>query len=341
MTAWRRRFRNLLLVTWLGLLSCACQARGQIDERSGRLPPIDLLPTRQVPFSPGESSALLASDPTEWRTPEDLLITREPHLTAYKDSFFQKLSFTATEIIPDGSDGLGILETELLAAFALPAPTTETPLVLTPNLLVNFVDDPRYAPIPSELYAAILDIMWLPKFGPRTQAMLAVAPGWYSDFEDGLRDTFRLTGRAVIRYDWHPDRLQLVLGVIYLDRLRSQWTPAAGVIFQPHPDLRFDLVFPKAKLARRTAWGKGFEHWVYLTGGFGGNDWSIVQPDGSRDKLGLFDWRITAGWERKMNGGAGLLFEGGYVFSRDIRYESSPLVLHPDATFLLRAGCAY
>jgi len=324
------------------MLVCLSHASpGQIPERDGRLPPVDLLPAEIVPQSAAEPSFLLARDPPEYRTPEDVLAAPEPHLTAYKHSFFQKLSFTATEVLPERTGGLGMLETELFAAFALPAPTTDTPIVLTPNLLVNFMDGPSYVPLPSRLYATFLDVMWLPKFGERTLAMLAVAPGWYSDFEDGGRDEFRLTGRAILRYDWHPDRLQLVLGALYLDRMESQWLPAGGVIFKPNPDLNLELIFPKTKIARRTAWGMGFEHWIYLTGGFGGNDWAIVQPNGTPDKLGLLDWRITAGWERKMNGGAGLLFEIGYVFSREIQFANSPAVLKPDDTLLFRAGLAF
>ena len=78
-----------------------------------------------------------------------------------------------------------------------------------------------------------------------------------------------------------------------------------------------------------------------LTGSFGGNDWAIAQPDGSPDKLGYLDWRVTLGWERKMNGGAGLHFEIGYVFSREIRFASTPDILNPDDTLLLRAGFAF
>jgi cell division topological specificity factor len=38
-----------------------------------------------------------------------------------------------------------------------------------------------------------------------------VAPGWYSDFEGTDPAWFRLTGKAIARYDWVPERLQLVL----------------------------------------------------------------------------------------------------------------------------------
>ena len=319
------------------------------------LPPIDAeaprsqLPAVDGPFfeqpSMGEPTYRVASDPTMLRSPEEVLAAPDvhltgPHPTSHKDTFFQKLSFTGTEVFPDGSDGLGIFETELFAAFAVPAPTTKTPLILIPSLEVDFVDSPSYATLPATLYAAYFDFMWLPKIGDRLQGVISAAPGWYSDFEDGTDDSFRLTGRGIARYDWTPDHLQLVLGVAYLGRVHTKILPVAGVIWKPRDDWNLELVFPKAKIARRTAWGPGFEHWVYLGGGFGGDNWSVLDPSGTRTKLVMRDWRVTLGWERKMNGGAGFGFETGYVFSREFEYVSSGVVYEPDGTLLLRAFLA-
>jgi hypothetical protein len=305
------------------------------------LPPIDASASLVPPASVDGPDALLASDPTFLRSPENVLAPRGPHLTSHKQTFFQKLSFTGTQVFADGSDGLGIFETELFAAFALPAPTTETPLVMIPSLEVDFVDSPIDATLPSTLYATYLDLMWLPKFGERLQGIVSVAPGWYSDFEGGSEDAFRLTGRGIARYDWTPDRTQLVLGVVYLGRLHTKVLPVGGVIWKPREDLNFELVFPKAKIARRLAWGPGFEHWLYLGFGFGGDTWSVLMPSGERDKLNMVDWRFTLGWERKMNGGAGFGFEVGYVFAREFEYASVGEVYEPDDTLLVRGFVAF
>lgn len=336
-----RQIAPITCLLWFVALVLPAAGQMQASFREGRLPAVEARPQDQGPFETVATRAFLASDPAEFVLPEDVLASTAPHLSAYKQGFFQKLSFTTTGILPDGSDGLGILETELFASFAVPAPTTNTPLVLTPTFSVDFIDQPAYAVLPSELYGLWLDLMWLPKFGSRATGILAVAPGWYSDFQDGWDDSFRLTGRALLRYDWIPDRFQLVLGTVYTNRMANRWIPAAGLIINPNPDLSMDLIFPRAKIARRTAWGLGFEHWLYLAGGFGGNDWTIIQPDGSRDRLGLLDWRIALGWERKMHGGAGFHIEVGYVFSREIRFASQGETFRPDDTVLLRAGIAF
>lgn len=336
-----KRRPNFGASTPLLVLLMTATSAADPPETIRRLPPIDVIPPSQIIPADDILLFLPASDPPEFRTPGDMFPPPQPHLQPHKKGFFQKLAFTTTAILPDGNDGLGILEMELLAAFAVPAPSPQTPLLLIPTLQVDFVDHPAEVVLPGTLYAGLIEFVWLPKLGARTLGVLAVAPGWYSDFRDGDSGAFRLTGRALARYDWQPDRVQLVLGAAYLNRVHSRWIPVGGVIWMPSADLHFELVFPQTKVARRTLWGRGFEHWIYLTGGFGGNDWAVVRPDGSRDRLGLLDWRITAGWERRMDGGAGLHFEVGYVFSREIRFASADERFSPGDTLLLRAGIAF
>jgi hypothetical protein len=340
-----RHARDLLLPVVLLAAALGSPPAGlaELPETIRRLPPIEAAPSL-IPGAPIDPPALLlARDPAQFRAPEEVLPPQGPALTSHKQGFFQKLSYTGTQVFRDGSGGLGIFENEFFAAFALPAPTTDTPLVIIPALEWHLLDGPSYVDLPARLYATYLDFMWLPKVGDRLRGIVSVAPGWYSDFEggDGGADEFRLTGRGIARYDCIPDQLQLVLGVVYLNRHHNKIIPAAGVIWKPSEDYNFELVFPKAKIARRLSWGPGFEHWVYLTGGFGGNNWSILGTTGDRETLIMKDWRVTLGWERKMNGGAGFLVEVGYVFQREIELPGRSVTYYPDDTLLLRGGFAF
>jgi hypothetical protein len=361
--AHRRGGRSRAIVAGLALLVaplCAISP-AELPEARQPLPAIEALP--QTPPGPwaGRDDSLSveampnlvtpdrrrapghawASDPSEYRTPETVLPPAVPHLASNKNGFFQKLSFTGTEILPDGSDGLGIFETELFAAFAVPAPTRASPLIIIPTLETHFLSGPKYADLPPRLYATYLDFMWLPQVTERLKGIVSVAPGWYSDFEGPDAAWFRLTGRGVARYDWVPECLQVMLGVLYLDRHDRVITPVAGIIWKPQEDWNLELVFPKAKIARRLSWGMGFENWAYLTGGFGGNDWSIHRPGNTRERLTMLDWRLGAGWERKLNGGAGLWFEVGYVFQREFEFVGTGARYEPDDTVLLRVGASY
>lgn len=338
-----------LLASVLVVTALATMAAAELPEPIQPLPPIEADFGSAPVAAGGDPAFRLASDPPAYRTPEDVLATEVPplpgpQLSEYKKSFFQKLSFTATEVLRDGDGGLGQFETELFAAFAVPAPTVEWPLLLSPTLEVTFLDGPDAVALPPRLYAAYLDLMWVPRLSERWLGILAVAPGWYSDFEGSADDAFRLTGRALVRYDWQPGRLQIVLGAVYVNRMDSPWIPAAGVIWKPNQDWNLELVFPRAKLARRIGWGLDYEHWVYLGGSFGGNDWSIQRPGnpaGPRDTLALRDWRLTLGWERKLDGGAGLAVELGYVFSRQYELASTGIEYDLDDTLLVRGIVAY
>lgn len=322
-------------------IAIARPAIAQSPEIIRRLPPIELEAAAATDLSNFDPAFRFATDPSEYLAPEDVLPPGEPHLTANKSGFFQRLSLTGTQIFRDGSGGVGITETEVFAAFALPAPTTKTPLVLMPTMHLHLLDAPNFVGLPLHLYATYLDFLWLPRVGERWKGMVSVAPGWYSDFEDGSDDGFRFTGRGIARYAWVPETFELVLGVIYTNRLNNKVIPAAGLIWKPSDDLNYELVFPRAKIGRRLSWGMGFENWLYVGGGFGGDTWSIAAPGGGQETLDMLDWRLTLGWERKMNGGAGVRFEVGYVFARELEFASTGTEFNLDDTLLLRGGVVF
>jgi hypothetical protein len=103
----------------------------------------------------------------------------------------------------------------------------------------------------------------------------------------------------------------------------------------------FELFFPKPKLGVRLNVGLGYEDWVYTTAEFGGNTWSIVRASGDQDKLTYLDYRILVGVERKLNGGAGFRLEAGYVFGREVEFESGDGDFDPRDTVLIRGGIAF
>jgi hypothetical protein len=49
------------------------------------------------------------------------------------------------------------------------------------------------------------------------------------------------------------------------------------------------------------------------------------------------DWRVFLGVERKRPGGAGHRVEVGYVFSRDVRFDSATPDYQTDPAFMIRA----
>ena len=259
--------------------------------------------------------------------------------TGGKPGIFQQIAFTATEL-PRGSSGLGISDLALQATFAFPAPTPDSPLVLTPAFEAQFLDGPTTPDLPARLYDASIQFRYLRKLCPNWGMDIAITPGWHGDFEPNDGQTFRLPARAILAYDWSPN-LQLIGGLAYLDRDDVDFLPVAGVIWTPNEDTRLELLIPRPRIARRICCDCYAEYWGYIVGEFGGGSYGIRRADGSADVATLSDLRLIVGLERKVAGGINARFETGWVFSRQVDYQSGTPDFMPGDTFMVRAGAWY
>ena len=263
-------------------------------------------------------------------------------LSSYKNGFFQKLSLSAAWIgRSDDPEDLGVTEIETFLTVALPFPIRQWPLLITPGYNMLLLEGPGVTDLPPRLNTAYVDFMWVPQIINRYTLVLAVAPSVFSDFQANDADMFRLTGKALVVYDWAPDRLQFIAGVLYLNRDNVRLLPAGGVIWTPNDWMRYELIFPKPKLAVRFHADDGLEDWLYTTAEFGGNTWSIERETGLHDNVTYLDYRVLVGVERKLNGGAGYRLEAGYVFGRSIEFESGIGDFEPLDSFIVRGGLTF
>ena len=156
----------------------------------------------------------------------------------------------------------------------------------------------------------------------------------------GINDI--VTGRALATWQWLPERLSLLFGVVYLDRNDLPVLPGVGLIWTPSPDQRLDLIFPRPKLARRVRFlPRQREDWVYLGGALGGRTWAVERQSGLADQLTLRDYRIYFGWERILEGGGGCFVELGYVLGRELEYEVIPVSRSFNDAVMVRGGVGY
>jgi hypothetical protein len=264
-------------------------------------------------------------------------------LSPFKKGFFQKLSLSAAWL-GDGDNpaDLGITEIETSLTVALPAPIKDWPLFIMPGFNMYLMADPGGTrDLPPQLYTAYVDFTWAPLFFDHHRLLVTVAPSLYSDFEADSSEAFRLTGKALYVWDAVPDKLQFVVGVLYLNRDNIRLLPAGGAIWKPTPDFCFELIFPRPKLGMRVNVGIGYEDWIYMAAEFGGNTWSIVRDNGNPDKVTWSDYRVMTGYERRLDGGAGYRLEAGYVFGRQLEYASGIGDYDPEPTFILRGGITF
>jgi hypothetical protein len=138
-----------------------------------------------------------------------------------------------------------------------------------------------------------------------------------------------------------PGTLELLFGVMYLNRGDYNVLPAGGVVWTPWEDVRYELLFPRPKVAMRFAAEPGYwEDWCYVSGEFGGDTW-LVERAGIVERMTMRDLRALAGVERKKDGGAGFRIEFGYVFARSFEFDVSATEYEPDDTALVRFGASY
>ena len=284
-------------------------------------------------------------------TPEDLVpfadgpvdyYLQPQKLTPYKSGFFQKLSLSAAWFGNSGdSEDLGATEIEALLTVALPLPIPQWPLLITPGYNVAYLQGPTVTDLPPRLHNAYVDFTWLPQIIHRYTLVLGVAPSVISDFESAGNGDFRVTGKALVLFDWIPDRLQVRAGVLYLNRDNVRLLPVGGLIWKPADWMEYEIFFPKPKAAVRFNVGPGFEDWLFTTAEFGGNTWAVLRDTGEQDRLTYLDYRLLLGVERRLNGGAGFRVEVGYVFGRDVEFESGDGNFQPRDTVLIRGGLTF
>lgn len=291
-----------------------------------------------LPSGPG-----MAVDPTLQFAPQlyggEPLYLKQP-ISDHKDGFFQKAGLTETYLARRSVGGFGVNEVDLFATVAVPAPTRRWPMLITTAFNVRFLDGPVTPALPARLYETYVDFLWVPRLSNRWTAIIGVAPSLYTDGNVDYDDAFRLTGKGLIRYDVVPERVQVIAGVLYLNREDVRLLPAGGVIWIPSDSRKYEMIFPRPKLAHRIRCGPGWEDWVYLGGEFGGNTF-VYEQAGTVDKVTLRDYRALLGLERKKNGGAGYRIEVGYAFSRTAEFASGMPDVNADDTALVRGGMTF
>ena len=252
-----------------------------------------------------------------------------------------------TWIVGDGQNQLQQNDLELATTMTLPNFLGSTqPLRVSPGFIFHWLNGPDSTvhpgfDLPARVYSSYLsfDHSTNPanNFGLENNFTI----GFYSDFDNTSSDALRFTGKLV---GWNRINDYTVgkIGVEYFDRVQLKLLPAFGVYMAPNPNIRWDLYFPRTKLAHRLPNLGDFEVWGYLGAEYGGGSWAIDRRDGSSDQADINDVRSFLGFEwmgpRRRTG----FLELGYVFEREIVYRSDPdNQLDLEDAFMLRSGVAF
>ena len=136
-----------------------------------------------------------------------------------------------------------------------------------------------------------------------------------------------------------------MFGVVYLNREDISLIPAAGFIYQPTPDVKYEGLLPRPRVSWRLPGGSlgDNERWLYVGGEFGGGIWSFDRPStGTQDLLTYNDYRLLVGVERKAPLGAiSHRVEIGYVFGRELEFGSGAPDVELGDSLFVRTGLKY
>jgi len=226
-------------------------------------------------------------------------------------------------------------------------------LKVTPGFSFHFWDGPQVAPptsdLPSKAYSAYVDFGWDPQVTERLGGDIHATVGIYSDLQSFNTNSIRVHGMGlgVIRL---TPTFAVKLGVAYLDRADLKLLPAGGILWTPNEKTRFDILFPKPKLAQYLTDCGNTSIWWYVGGEYGGGSWTVerlvlppspIQPIVS-DRIDINDLRVFGGLEWTHPNSVKGFVEAGYVFDREVIYVGNQtLNFSPRDTFMLRAGVSF
>ena len=259
---------------------------------------------------------------------------------------FQDTGLRGTWIFGEDEDDLSMTEAEAstTAYFAnfLGVPNG---LRVTPGFAFHWTDGPNFPSIPARLYSGYIDFGLNPQFGPRFSMDLTARAGIYTDFQSFNGDSIRLLGSVVGVYQASPE-VAIKLGAVYIDRVQFQLLPAAGILWTPNPQTRWDIFFPAPKLSNYWTTFGNRQVWWYLGGEYGGGSWSIqreVDPlKGADERIDINDIRVYAGLEWWSLNRAYGFAEIGFLFDREVVFYRRPdETTSLDNTFMVRGGISW
>jgi hypothetical protein len=248
-----------------------------------------------------------------------------------------------------GTRDLGINDFDFSAAMAFPDFLySNQPLYVIPSFSLHLWSGPRElaSDLPGNAYSAFLDFGWASDPAQQLGGELGVRLGVFSDFNTFNTNSGRIMGQGLFRVRMTPT-LTLRGGVIYLDRHKIKLLPAGGVLWTPNAETRFDIFFPKPKLAQRLTTLGNQDIWWYVAGEYGGGAWTIERADQTSDRMDINDIRLILGAEwgqpgRMAQGRRVGFVEAAWVTGREIIYVNDPNdSISLNDAIMVRAGFNY
>lgn len=166
----------------------------------------------------------------------------------------------------------------------------------------------------------------------KNQSVLDVKLGFgiFTDFEGSARKGVRFPGH-VVGYNQLTPTLSSVLGLEVLDRDDISVLPVGGFMWRPHPELLFELVFPRPSIQMKLDTDTA----MYFAGELGGGTWAIQRDNTNNDNVTYRDLRVLWGIQ-DFDDDSDSTWELGWAFDRSLEYRSGQGDTDFGGAFLMR-----
>jgi len=199
--------------------------------------------------------------------------------------------------------------------------------------------------LPVELFDFTLGAAWIRPVNQRWTLRWMLQGALASDLENITSQAWQIRGGGFAMYSRRAE-LQWAFGVMVTGRQNIPVLPAAGVIWDSSPKVRWNLMLPNPRLMYLVSEREEKQNWLYLGGGFAGGTWAYRDVLGNDDRLTYSEWRIALGWEhsqKKLPGifrppGTSTVAELAYVLGREFEFDGTRPDLSVGDTVLLRTG---
>ena len=213
---------------------------------------------------------------------------------------------------------------------------------VTPEFNYRSWTGPQFIDLPASVYRFAGDMELSTPANAPWSMQLGFTPAIVSDLHAPLnRDGFNFDGRGVLFYRASPE-LQLAFGAMYLNRVRDQVIPYAGVVWTPNDRWEFRLMYPKSRISYFLGNIAGAATWIY-----GGIEYNIeayeiglAGPSGDHEKIQIEDYRALIGLRTDSCGVASFI-EGGWVFDRDVGFKHGTPGFDINTGFIGRLGIRF
>lgn len=242
--------------------------------------------------------------------------------------------------VPGSGDQLGLFGFDFRSVSPTTLPQAST-LTMNTGWGITWLNGPNSTDLPPQLFHVTIDIGGITTINDEWAVDLAITPAWYTDWVNRRPEAFRLGGRGAWYYRF-DESVQIAAGFVYLNRDDIPALPVVGVVLgNQESGRRYELVFPRPKMAWRIHETETADHWFYVNGELGGGSWAIKRLDRTPDVVTYRDYRLMSGFEFRRKKGRRGAIEAGWLFSRALESRTGRGDYDPQDAFITRLWLDY